>query len=331
MKKQIKMVKINHILFYFPFIILCLIHNSCNQTSKQVENNTNDSTKIQIDTLESFLRPGLRLKINTMLVDTVRYIGFEDTSDEPILFVENLNSKDTVGIIYKTENPDYVRGDLIEIQWRIDSIRYAGDSEFLNFTEFLTSSKLVKPLKLTDKKIKFLWRENRYNKEIDAEVNSIILNEEYIKTITEPEKVALALVSTFVGNECSWDGQANESRSNLKCKIPWALNLGYQCSSKQMELLKYWFRNNSQILKELENCPTTPDGATVQDTFDEINIEVKNNLISIFFKASGINLREAKGWEWTENHIYEFKKNELILLKKDVSPIIQKKISVGES
>jgi hypothetical protein len=44
-------------------------------------------------------------------------------------------------------------------------------------------------------------------------------------------------------------------------------------------------------------------------------------MITVFFKANGINMREEKTWSWTEKHFFEFKKNELILLKKDISPM----------
>jgi hypothetical protein len=139
--------------------------------------------------------------------------------------------------------------------------------------------------------------------------------------MTEPEKAALAYIATFIGNECEWDGKANENRSNLRCKILWALDLGYQCSYEHLSFLRLWFRNNKDILNELENCPTTPDGATVQNTFDEINLEIEGDMITVFFKANGINMREEKTWSWTEKHFFEFKKNELILLKKDISPM----------
>ena len=128
-------------------------------------------------------------------------------------------------------------------------------------------------------------------------------------------------MATFIGNGCEWDGKADENRSNLKCKILWSLDLGYQCSNNHLGFLEYWFRNDKTILKALENCPTIPDGATVQDTFDEISIETNGNQITVFFKANGINMREAKSWSWTEKHSFEFRNNELILIEKDVSPI----------
>lgn len=96
---------------------------------------------------------------------------------------------------------------------------------------------------MTDKKITFLWRKIQYDEELQTDINAIFLNENYIKTISEPEKAALAYVVTFIGNSCEWDGKADEYRSNLKCKILWTLNLGYQCSNNHLGFLKYWFRN----------------------------------------------------------------------------------------
>lgn len=194
-----------------------------------------------------------------------------------------------------------------------------------------TAEKNPGSLQLSDKKVKFLWREKKYNEEVKADVSSIVLNEDYIQTISDPERAVLGLIATFVGNECAWDGEAKEDRSNLKCKVLWALDLGYQCSSKQMDFLRQWFRGEPKILEELKNCPTTPDGATIQDTFDEINLEVKGNQILVSFKANGINLRDATSWNWTEDHTYELRGDELFLINKNVSEKKQSKISVGEN
>ena len=69
----------------------------------------------------------------------------------------------------------------------------------------------------------------------------------------------------------------------------------------------------------MENCLRILDGASVHDTFVFLFLEIEGNIITVFFKANGINMREEKTWSWTEKHIFEFKKNELILLKKDIS------------
>jgi len=304
-------------------IVSAILLSSCEnkpKTNLLPENtvviNPSDSTH---NDFSSKLRLNETLKLGTNYTDTVDFVDFNDQGDDFIFSVAK--NKDTIGLIYNTGEVTFVRGDKIAIEWKMDSLRRAGDPEYLDHTEFLISSKVLKPLQLTNKKIKFLWRKNLYNEELKMEVNSIVLNENYIKTITEPEKAALAYVATFIGNECEWDGQVTESRSNLRCRIPDALGLGYQCSNPHLDLLRFWFRGNKDILKELENCPTIPDGATIQNTFDEINLEVKGNQIIISFKVNGINMRESISYHWTEKHIYEFKGNELVLLKKDTSPV----------
>lgn len=309
-------------------ILLNLTFQSCeNKTQKTTKTEKQKETISIPSKFKSPLRPNEKLELGKIYTDKVKYVKFDDNGDNWLVVVEKNN--DTIGLIYDKDQSDFFRGEELEIQWKIDSIRYAGDPEFLNYTEFLVSSKRTESLKLTDKKVKFLWRETRYIEEWETDVNIIELNQEYINTISEPEKAVLAYIATFIGNECEWDGKANENRSNLICKILWALNLGYQCSYTHLDFLRFWFRNNKGILKELENCPTTPDGATIQDTFDEIDIEVKENKINVFFKASGINMREGKSWSWTEKHSYEFKKNEIILLKKDISPIIHDTLEVS--
>ena len=289
---------------------------SCGNGTEKKTTNTKKKVHTTVATIPtkftSLLRPNEKLELGKIYTDKVKYVNFDDNGDNWLFLVKK--DKDTIALIsLDIEKSEFIRGDELEIQWKMDSIRNAGDPEFLDFREFLVSAKKIKPLKLTDKKIKFLWREE------EDGISYIKLNEEYIKQISEPEKAVLAYVATNIGNECEWDGKANENRSNLKCKILWSLDLGYQCSYTHLDFLRFWFRNNKGILKELENCPTTPDGATVQDTFDEINLEIEGNIITVFFKANGINMREEKTWSWTEKHIFEFKKNELILLKKDIS------------
>jgi hypothetical protein len=306
--------------FLMPFFILTITLQSCgNQTQKETtQSNSEDSGQSTAFSgeIKSLLRPNDKPEPGKIYTDTVAYVDFNDDGDYWWFYVRK--GKDTIALAYN-DSPNFIKGEELEIRWKMDSIWVAGDGDRLDFSEWLVSAKRLKPLKLTNKKVKFLWREMQYVEDLDGEFNVITLNEKYIKNISEPEKAVLAYVATFIGNECSWDGKANENRSNLKCKILSGLDLGYQCSSRHLDFLRFWFRNNKNILKELENCPTTPDGATVQDTFDEIDLEIKDNKITVFFKASGINVREQQSWKWTENHFFEFKDDELILLKKDIS------------
>lgn len=315
---------------FFLIVILGRVFQSCETKtpSPALESDVvlkSDSPKTTL-TLKSLLRPDENLELNKVYIDTVQFIEYDDNGDDGLFRVKK--GKDSIVLIFNTENPNFVRGNELEIKWKIDSWRPAGDPEYMEYREFLISAKVVKPLKLPTQKVKFLWRKMQYDDELKVNINTIQLNKNYLKTITDPEKAALAYAATFIGNECSWDGNANESRSNLKCVILSGLNLGYQCSNQHLGLLRSWFRHDKKILKELENCPTTPDGATVQDTFDEINLETSGNKITVSFKASGINLREGKSWSWSEKHFFEVKDNELLLLQKEVSPVVNQTFEV---
>ena len=176
---------------------------------------------------------------------------------------------------------------------------------------------------LQDRSVKFLWREDQVMEEYDATVSTIVLDEAYVDRISDPEKAALGYVATFIGNECAWDGKATASRSNLKCKILTALNLGYQCSDTHLGFLRKWFRDDSTVLKKLESCPTIPDGATSQETFDRIDVTVADGKIAIAYEVTGINTREGKQWTWKATDLFIYQNNGLKLVKAEKSdPVI---------
>ncbi|WP_257668833.1 hypothetical protein [Parapedobacter tibetensis] len=266
--------------------------------------------------LKSDLRPGEPLKLGKVYTDTVTFVDFNDDGDYFLFNVEK--AQDTVWLIYQDEH-NFVRGDRLAIQWEMDSMYFAGDPEELDFTERLVSASLLEPLKLENRTVKFLWREDRFNEEFNTTINTIVLDESYAKTITDPEKAALGYVATFIGNECSWDGKATSSRSNLKCKILTALNLGYQCSNTHLGFLRHWFRNDSAVLKKLENCPTIPDGATMQETFDSIGLTVSGDEIVVAYTVTGVNMQRGKSWVWNAKEYFVYRDNRLQLVKSEKS------------
>ena len=172
----------------------------------------------------------------------------------------------------------------------------------------------------TTKTVKFLWRDSA----------NMMIDQDYCRTITDPERAALGYVATFIGNDCWWDGDYSDNRKNLKCKILSALNLGYQCSDQHLGFLKQWFSKDSVVLKQLEDCPTTPYTATNQDTFDEINLTTKGNEIIISYKASGVNLRELDSWSWTETDYFQVDQNHIRLMKKERSKVVHERLDSEE-
>ena len=187
-----------------------------------------------------------------------------------------------------------------------------------------------KTLKVSDKNVKFLWREERYDAELKNTFNAIVINEELCKTLTEPERAALGYVVTFIGSECNWDGDAKEDFSNLKCKTLSALNLGYQCSDQHLGFLRQWFKNDGKTLKELENCPTVPYTATSQNTFDYINLKVKDNKISVEFGANGVNMRMGESWSWTETDHFQLDKDNIKLVDKEKTKVKRERFDTGQ-
>lgn len=169
------------------------------------------------------------------------------------------------------------------------------------------------------KTINFLWRENQYDPELKDTVNTIIIDEEAAKSLSDAERAALGYVGTFVGSDCWWDGEATDERNNLKCKVLSALNLGYQCSEQHLGFLRKWFANDEKALEQLKDCPTIPYTATVQETFDTIKMTTKGDQITVWYAASGVNLREDQTWDWTEETTFQVNGDHLNIIAQKSS------------
>jgi len=177
------------------------------------------------------------------------------------------------------------------------------------------------PRLFADTTVQILWRDNVYDNKLKDTFNSIVINETYCKTLPDPARAALGYVATFIGNDCWWDGETKDDRSNLKCKILTALDLGYQCSDKHLGFLRQWFRDDKKAIQELASCPTTPYTSTIQDTFDEIRLTIQGNKILVWFSANGVNFREGKNWSWTETDHFQFDQDKIKLIKVDKSKV----------
>ncbi|MCC9018735.1 hypothetical protein [Flavobacterium lipolyticum] len=192
-------------------------------------------------------------------------------------------------------------------------------NESENLNKKVEALKVETPIKLTDKSVKFLWREDEYDKELKDTVNTIFINKEYSKNISEPEKAALGFVASFIGSECDWDGEPNEKRDNLSCKINTALNIGYQCSEEHLSFLRKWFKNDKKQLERLADCSAVPFTASSQVTFDYINVVTKGDTIKISFKVVGASMRTQRSSSYEEEDTFVLKKDNLVLVKSNES------------
>lgn len=186
-------------------------------------------------------------------------------------------------------------------------------------------------LNLADTTINFLWRAMKLDTVSNDSFNSIFLNKAYLKTMTKPEKAAIGYVSTFIGNECWWDGPVNDDRDNLDCKIITALGLGYQCSENHLSFLRKWFSTDKKVLSELEksNCPTTPYTATRQSTFNKIVVSTKGDSISVHYEASYYNISAQESLKWSETMYFNATAENLNLISRAKSEGKQEKLKIS--
>ncbi|GGG65981.1 hypothetical protein GCM10007332_30770 [Epilithonimonas arachidiradicis] len=108
------------------------------------ENSIQKKSELKKDstTFKSLLRLNEKLELGEIYTDTVKFVKFDDNGDDWYFVVKKNN--DTVSLIYNTDDPKIIRGAELEIQWKMDSLRPAGDPEYLDFTEYLISWKKLK-------------------------------------------------------------------------------------------------------------------------------------------------------------------------------------------
>lgn len=176
-----------------------------------------------------------------------------------------------------------------------------------------------KEFRLPEQAVKFLWREDKFDERINRTVSSIVINEDYAKNISDQERAALGYIATYIGSECDWDGNngyPNDDRSNLKCMIIDALDLGYQCSDQHLGFLRKMFKNDAKVLEKLDDyCPVVPFTASSVNTFTEIALTIKDNQIIVSYSASGANAQTMDSWEWEEINYFEYDENQVQLVK----------------
>ncbi|SFI05099.1 hypothetical protein [Halpernia frigidisoli] len=122
------------------YLILVFALQSCeNKTKKSTEFNSKLKNSTEINSIptdfQSLLRPDEKLKLGKIYTDTLKYVTFDDNGDNWLVFVKKNN--DTIGLVYNKEQTYFKSGDEIKIEWKMDSIRNAGDSDFLDYKEFI--------------------------------------------------------------------------------------------------------------------------------------------------------------------------------------------------
>ncbi len=90
---------------------------------------------------KSPLRPNEKLTLGKTYTDTVTYSTVDDNGDNILLVVQKNDA--SIGLIANQAPTEFAKEDQLEIHWKMDIIRYAGDSEFLNYHEFLLTARKI--------------------------------------------------------------------------------------------------------------------------------------------------------------------------------------------
>jgi hypothetical protein len=133
---------------------LCFLFFSCKKkaesnfsTSKVKENKQNVAIPedIQYNNYTSVIRPKEKLVLGKIMTDEFEFVSYNDGGDYFYIYVKKNNEE--FSLIYDWERKgdyEFKRGDIINLDWKIDSIRIAGDGESLQFTERAIKARKMK-------------------------------------------------------------------------------------------------------------------------------------------------------------------------------------------
>ena len=175
---------------------LALLTSSCGQTTK--EQAKSYSTPSWADsTFYSDIRPNESLQLGTLYTDSFEYIGYNDDGDE--FLIDVIKDDKIHGLInddiHIVSDLNLNRGDMVKIQWQIDSLRPAGDEEMLWFEEYAVKITKTKDgnvslfKKIYPKPIKY-YSESDYS---DSFLDKIYRNVEYYLANSKQDLVKLAI------------------------------------------------------------------------------------------------------------------------------------------
>jgi hypothetical protein len=210
-----------HLLFLLSLLVL-----SCNKKNKTVvvkpkvkkETQTIAVKKDSIHNLTSIIRPNQKLTLGKMMTDEFEFVSYNDNGDYFLIRVKK--NKEEISLIYdwdKTKKYEFNRGDVINIDWKIDSMWVAGDGESLHFEEWAKQAVKVKdgPVSLFKKKYKKPLRFNYLEKYTDDFFDEIYLLVEYYLANSNQELVITNLNDPNLDLEYSIEERAEGGKEYI--------------------------------------------------------------------------------------------------------------------
>ncbi len=314
----------------YKYIMVVLLISACQQVVKEKNGTAKKVQEIEmvqkkVDTIETYqkqiafnsvLRADEPVVFNKIYTDTIEFNDYNDDFD--YWHLKGFKNDKGVSLVYNwdwhnNEDYDFRQGNLIVVQWKLDSIFMAGDEEVVEIVERALDAKKIAS---GNQPVQFLKRKEVYDESVQAMVSNLVINQAFINNITEPERAAIAYTAFDIGNECEWGYDSEGNGRVLWCHIPTTLNLGYQCSDTQLNFLQKWFAKDTLALKKLKRCRTIPNTATVQTSFDEILIQKDEprKTITVQYKVTGINTRASESWYYAQTDVFEYGLEHIVLV-----------------
>ncbi len=129
------------------------------------------------------------------------------------------------------------------------------------------------------------------------------INSEFLQTINAPEKALLGWHLFSFGNEC------DETSSKIKCQLLHELKIEDECNSAHLNNLLQWFSKDMLAVYKLNSCPNIAKKSAIQNTFEFISLDRKEDTLSIKYTIEGINAVQEKSWNTTHTGTYLIRNN----------------------
>jgi len=134
--------------------------------------------------------------------------------------------------------------------------------------------------------------------------DNIIVNGAFLSKASEPVRAILAYYSKIAGTDCEYDGTPDDKMDNISCKLTKALQLGYQCSYQQKAIISKWFRADSVISKDPDNCYATPRGAST-----EMKLEISGNKVVVYDLLESVDMPDEDFANYKEIAVFSIGTN----------------------
>lgn len=191
-------------------------------------------------------------------------------------------------------------------------------SSFLNSLYSQTTNGIKSPNATKEITIIILGSKNNKNKNLqEFNGSSFGLNLNYFKKIPESEKAILGFIATYAGTECDLEYETiSKPFTQYNCRLTLALGIGYQCSEEYLAFERKWFRNDTIVLKQFDDCPISPTGASNVSAFGEIKLTRSPGRIKIYFQKHTFSIRNMRSAEWTETFYFKVDADQIHLIKR---------------